>query len=1141
MAGLIQGITGALLGGGDGGQKDDPRIGEIARSAADAVSGIEGVHQLQQTALSTFNSMNEQMKMTYETLASMDTQLVQNIGFTLREIADNTDPTSPDNMEDGAADKKSSKQAPAPSDVAKLPDKYGMGSLLINSTLMKMSEMIQGMITDVGNPLINQVSEMTMLLSQAVDALTSDNKETTKAISPTVAQPDDAKKEGQKKEEESGGNKGGAGGGGILSQLPSLVKDIGAFIKGIILFMMFPWALVLKAALGFSDVIDKFIEIGTTIGRNKVEFDNFAEGAVMLAYALSLFAKALIWAALIAVLIVPVIIGIVFMRLVFFKFIELGDAVGKKVNQENLLNLARASLWLSTGLIIFSAAMMLLGLISLVLLSNILGVLLITLIFFLFIIVGVLVGKNMKSFLNFALASLLLSLALLVFAIAILVMAFVGSMILNDPSILLSVVLITALFFGFIILGMFVSKFAKSSLKEFALGSLYLSVALVVFALALVVLGFVYKLLTSGELGPPGIGGIPNGVYIIIGMFLVFILVGAIASKAAGDLKKFAIGSILLSVALVVFSIALLVLAFVYDLLVNESPTVDLNGFKVPIAVLFIMGLFIAFMIIAIIAAAVMGPLAAFATASIVLGAALIVFSIALVVMMFVGGIIVNNLDKIAITFVTILAVFVAVALIGIPAAIAMVGIGLFAAASVLLVVGMLAFSLALVTMKLVAAIAPTEERRNFVIQSIKDVFGMFGIGLAIAAGKVIITGALVLVASIMLMGIFAAFALVFKNIKTISQLAEEVDINLVIGPMKLILKMMSDASKDMQGTSLETALAFAVTLNSVMGGLNSLTDIIIKLAEFDDSMIPAAQEKFQTILKDFFGVDTDGNVIFDNNGQPTLMGLMNTISQIRGITPDQANTASALVPITQSMSSIADVIIKLSGMGDIESSIGKLISISELMAQLMKFASTFKKGGVFSASTGEELDLARDVIDQHMMGLVDSIAGLGRRLGSGEGEEAAADQVMGVANAIRRNLITAINQLDTTLPLMQVFKEEFEINILEPLNELSWGARQLDKVEAGLRRVNTAMKEFTKENSGFFAGFARMGEKIASLIPNFGKSKDGQSAAGPETRTDQLILDSIKKIEAAIVSANKEVTEIKKGLARDANWSITA
>lgn len=266
----------------------------------------------------------------------------------------------------------------------------------------------------------------------------------------------------------------------------------------------------------------------------------------------------------------------------------------------------------------------------------------------------------------------------------------------------------------------------QKDLTKFAESSLIMSAALGAFAVSL------YIASTLMSMKPINIGSISLPAFDVGGAILALVTFGlfeagmAVLSKkmgkGVGDFSKFALGSLLMTAALVTFSVGLVIASNIFANGINLGPFAKyINGgadstiLKVdPIGALAALGTFLAFEMGLAVVARIMGKevgnFTKFALASIVMSGALVAFSVALVV---VSNVLTNgiNMDvfgqKVSLPKVdmgaaiagvaTFLVFLISMAVLANVAGSLIGQIALFGVVSILLSVSLVAFSVALI------------------------------------------------------------------------------------------------------------------------------------------------------------------------------------------------------------------------------------------------------------------------------------------------------------------------------------------------------------------------------------------------------------------------------------------------------------
>ena len=269
-------------------------------------------------------------------------------------------------------------------------------------------------------------------------------------------------------------------------------------------------------------------------------------------------------------------------------------------------------------------------------------------------------SKEQKDLTKFAESSLIMSAALGAFAVSLYIASTLMSMkpinigSISLPAFDVGGAILALVTFGIFEMGM--ASLAKKINKEngdfskFALGSLLMTAALVTFSVGLVIASNIFANgINVGSFAKYINGGADNtvlkvdpiGAIAAIGTFLLFEMglagVARLMGKEVGNFTKFALASIVMSGALVAFSVALVVVSSVLTNGINMDvfgqkvslPKVDMNA---AIAGVGTFVLFLAAMaVLANVAGSLTGQIALLGVVSVLLSASLIAFSVAMI------------------------------------------------------------------------------------------------------------------------------------------------------------------------------------------------------------------------------------------------------------------------------------------------------------------------------------------------------------------------------------------------------------------------------------------------------------------------------------------------------------------------------
>ena len=269
-------------------------------------------------------------------------------------------------------------------------------------------------------------------------------------------------------------------------------------------------------------------------------------------------------------------------------------------------------------------------------------------------------SSEQKDLTKFAESSLIMSAALGAFAVSLYIASTLMSMkpinigSISLPAFDVGGAILALVTFGIFEMGM--ASLAKKINKEngdfanFALVSLLMTAALVTFSVGLIIASNIFANgINVGSFAKYINGGADNkvlkvdpiGAIAAVGTFLLFetglVLVAKIMGKEVGNFTKFALASIVMSGALVAFSVALVVVSNVLTNGINMDvfgqkvslPKVDMGAAIAGVATFIVFLVSIA--ILANVAGSLIGQIALFGAVSILLSASLIAFSVAMI------------------------------------------------------------------------------------------------------------------------------------------------------------------------------------------------------------------------------------------------------------------------------------------------------------------------------------------------------------------------------------------------------------------------------------------------------------------------------------------------------------------------------
>lgn len=532
----------------------------------------------------------------------------------------------------------------------------------------------------------------------------------------------------------------------------------------------------------------------------------------------------------------------------------------------------------------------------------------------------------------------------------------------------------------------------QKDLTKFAESSLIMSAALGAFAVSL------YIASTLMSMKPINIGSISLPAFDVGGAILALVTFGIFEmgmaslakkiNKENGDFANFALGSLLMSAALVTFSVGLVIASNIFANGINVGPFAKyINGgadstvLKVdPIGALAALGTFLAFEMGLALVARIMGKevgnFTKFALASIVMSGALVAFAISLVVVshLFTNGVNIDSLNihldpvdpKMALLGVGTFTVFmIAMAVLANASSSVLGPMAILGAVSMLMSVSLILFAGA---MAVVASVVSGEslEVAGIKFQPPQNVVGNAFVGLAAMAGFMVAfagLGALFLVpfagaalaagiaiASGILISIAAATVLMSKammlaGLAITGGTAEiagekynlapynEANVDKFFNAMEHFI----DRFKDMgDGLSKKSVKAIKMVNNAVMPiikSMDKMLDVVIKAGQnYDDIMkivggdSNALDHLMDPVLYVILGHNLDG--------EGGLMYVANHMTKYGAKVLKLVG--EALVPITDAMLNMIDVVVKAANnkqaISDMMSSEGGMQMIEHLL-----------------------------------------------------------------------------------------------------------------------------------------------------------------------------------------------------------------
>ena len=603
-------------------------------------------------------------------------------------------------------------------------------------------------------------------------------------------------------------------------------------------------------------------------------------------------------------------------------------------------------------------------------------------------------SSEQKDLTKFAESSLIMSAALGAFAVSLYIASTLMSMkpinigSISLPAFDVGGAILALVTFGIFEMGM--ASLAKKINKEngdfanFALASLLMTAALVTFSVGLVIASNIFANgINVGSFAKYINGGADNtvlkvdpiGAIAAVGTFLLFetglALVAKIMGKEVGNFTKFALASIVMSGALVAFSVALVVVSNVLTNGINMDvfgqkvslPKVDMGAAIAGVATFIVFLASIA--ILANVAGSLIGQIALFGAVSILLSASLIAFSVAMIMAgtaVFGGKAVVFGqvIDVPVATgpksllalpiMVGFLAAFaalgIAAAYVGGPAALAAGVMIVIAGATILMAKAMMLAGLAIT-----GGEAEIEGKKYQLapydapaVDMMFEVMGVFIEKFAVIAGEIGVKGA----AAVAILGV-ALFPIIgaMKDMVDVVIKAGENheammkivngDGNLLDHLMDPVLYVILGRNLDGKGglSSVADKMGFwgAIILRQVTKSLIPIIDAMGKMID----VVIKASNNYDSIIK----IANGNSSVLDHLMDPVLYVILGSkLDGTGGLSyvADQLGywgaktlvvVTEAMIPIIEAMDKMIDVVAKAATLGTPDMPIETLVSIS--------------------------------------------------------------------------------------------------------------------------------------------------------------------------------------------------------------------
>ena len=248
------------------------------------------------------------------------------------------------------------------------------------------------------------------------------------------------------------------------------------------------------------------------------------------------------------------------------------------------------------------------------------------------------------------------------------------------------------------------------------------------------------------------------------------------------------------------------------------------------------------------------------------------------------------------------------------------------------------------------------DKSRDICVNLLLSIMGLDADG-SISAGDLVkgglnmvgMTAAAVLIVPFAVAAALAMVSLLatVESIKALSKIIDSFgpgDVENVMSVMGTILGTLAESAEAFKGTSAKTITAMGSLVKDVAEAISTLTDVVLKLKDgIPDEQIDAAVFAIKRICEKLFG-----NPDVDEKGSYNLTVLFKQLANSK-LKKLKADAVAALLPIIDSIDSLADLVVKVSdedkfsqqridiGTANIERFLGLVINVASAMKSLVK------------------------------------------------------------------------------------------------------------------------------------------------------------------------------------------------------------
>jgi hypothetical protein len=411
---------------------------------------------------------------------------------------------------------------------------------------------------------------------------------------------------------------------------------------------------------------------------------------------------------------------------------------------------------------------------------------------------------------------------------------------------------------------------------------------------------------------------------------------------------------------------------------------------------------------------------------------------------------------------------------LGVQALIAMLVMIPVTVASVLMLATFIALTLTVVFIlafsKLMTGMDKTKSEK--LKEDILALYSIVGSKTLIAKSLLITVAAIpILAASLTLMGIFGGIVSAYKSIKEIREIQGNIDPEPVFTAVDRLMDIVLEISTTMKGKSEKALKLFKIGVGAVTEAVGNIVDVIIKMADPKIiEYIPEARSQLTMIMNEFFGF---------TDKEPKPGSIMYVLENIKKIGLGKAMAAKALVPITESIQNIVDVVVTLSEMSSsvIMGGISNLNSIGEFSVNLGSFMG--------------KIPNTRSVVER-----TQSIKAMTTMVGE-------------------------LSNLTGKAANLKDIRTNLQENILEPILKLDPAVKMLDSLKSAAHGLNEELKKMTAENKEAFSTLAGLNGNGGTTLRLSGGPQPAQ--VGSLSRNDNEYRDkALNFLTGAVESIEK-------------------